>query len=94
VSISADVILYQICKSLNLAVHSRDVVEGPNGMFHVCLEMDMPCVGGSGVTEHVKLVGDPAVSAVEAVEKMSQIVIDYLDHAVVVVVDMHYARMN
>jgi hypothetical protein len=95
VSISADVILDQICRSLSLAVYRRDVVEGPNGMFHVCLEMDMPCVGGSGVTERVKLVGDPVGSAVEAVEKMSQIIIDYLDHVVgVVVVDRHYADMK
>jgi hypothetical protein len=65
-------------------------------MFHVRLEMDMPCVGGSAVTERVKLVGGPAASTVEAVEKMSQIIIDYLHHAVdvVVVVDMHYAPMK
>jgi hypothetical protein len=95
VNLSPDVILDQICKSFNLIVHNRDVVEGSNGMFHVRLEMDMPCVGGSAVTERVKLVGDPAASAVEAVEKMSQIVIDYLHHTVgVVVVDMHYARMK
>jgi hypothetical protein len=95
VSISVDVILDQICKSHNLTVHSRDVVEGSNVMFHVRLEMDMPYAGGSALTECVKLVGEPAASVVEAVEKMSHIIIDYLDHAVgVVVVDIHYVRMK
>jgi hypothetical protein len=62
-------------------------------MFHVRLEMDMPYAGGSALTECVKLDGEPAASVVEAVEKMSQIVIDYLDHAVgVVVVDIHCAH--
>jgi hypothetical protein len=60
VNLSPDVILDQIYKSFNLTVHNHDVVEGSNGMFHVRLKMDMPCVGGSAVTERVKLVGDPA----------------------------------
>jgi hypothetical protein len=62
-------------------------------MFHVRLEMDMPCIGGS--VERVKLVGEPAASAMEALQNMSQIVIDYLQHTVgVVIVDMHYGRMK
>jgi hypothetical protein len=44
-------------------------------MFHVRLEMDIPCIGANGVTERVKLVGDPAASATEALENMSQIII-------------------
>jgi hypothetical protein len=71
------------------------VVEASNGMFHVRLEMDIPCIGANGVTERVKLVGDPAASATEALENMSQIIIDYLEHSIgVIVVDMHYARMK
>jgi hypothetical protein len=55
--------------------------------------MDIPSIGGS--VEHVKLVGEPAASATEALQNMSQIVIDYLQHAVgVVIVDMHYGRMK
>jgi hypothetical protein len=93
VNLSPDVILVQICKSLNLTVHSRSVVEGINGMFHVRLEMDMPSIGGSVVTERVKLVGEPAASATEALQNMSQIVIDYLQHTIgVVIVDIHRNR--
>jgi hypothetical protein len=33
--------------------------------------MDMPSIGGSGVTYRVKLDGDPAASAAEALENMS-----------------------
>jgi hypothetical protein len=58
------------------------VVEASNGMFHVRLEMDIPCIGVNGVTERVKLVGDPAASATEALENMSQIIIDYLEHSI------------
>jgi hypothetical protein len=55
--------------------------------------MDMPSIGGS--VEHVKLVGEPAASATEALQNMSQIVIDYLQHTVsVVIVDMHYGCMK
>jgi hypothetical protein len=55
--------------------------------------MDMPSIGGS--VEHVKLVGEPAASVMEALQNMSQIVIDYLQHTVgVVIVDMHYGCMK
>jgi hypothetical protein len=95
VNLSPDVILDQICKSLNLTVYSRSAVEGINVLFHVRLEMDMPSIGGSVVTERVKLVGELAASATEALQNMSQIVIDYLQHTVgVAIVDIHYGRMK